>query len=198
MVGSRKTPENIEVFHTVLDIFGSKREECKVKSYWDETKENWIDIAMCPDRPFEQVISYATIGLSDFSIGKVVDEIQLGVEFVGACDQKYDKFPNIIAACAAKIILDCSSCFPGAIYPDVIEMYLPEIDMKHILFHPPYGWDQEFETLHFPTKKVAWLLAVPISEAEYQFSREKGVQALNTLFVENQIDIYNLERKSII
>ncbi len=197
MAGSTKTEENVKIFHSILTIFGDENKKCKVQTYWDEKKANWIDIVSCPDCPIENVISFATVALSDFSIGKKVDGIKLGVEIVGACDKKFDQFPNILSTCAFNIIVEHFSCFPGAIYPDVIEMYMPDSSMKHILFVPPFGWEQEFQTLSFPTKKVAWLLAVPISDVEYQFARKNGVDALETLLEEKQIDIYDLERNSV-
>ena len=198
MTQSRKTEENVKIFHTILDIFGDENEKCKVQTYWNETKEYWIDIVICADSPCENVISYGTIALSDFSIGKMVDDIPLGVEIVGACENRGDKFSNIISTCAGRIIQHHESCFPGAIYQDVIEMYLPTSTMKHVLFVSPFGWDKEFETLHFQTKKVAWLLAIPISEAERQYANVNGPEALEKLFEEKQINIYDLFRKSVL
>jgi hypothetical protein len=196
MVQSRKSEENIKIFHSILDVFGEER--CKVKTFWNEIKDNYIDIVNCPDCPQENVISFATIALSDFSIGKNVNDIPLGVEFVAACDQKFIEFPNILSTCAFNIIIERSSCFPGAIYPEVISMYISNLPMKHILFVPPFGWGKEFRTLNFPNKTVTWLLAVPISDPEYKFARSKGSEVLQALFDEKQIDIYDLERRSTI
>jgi antitoxin YqcF len=198
MAGSEKTQENLEIFHAILDIYGDQCGKCITRSYWDEIKQNWIDIVTYPNSPFEDVTSYATIGLSDFSIGKKVGDIQLGIEIVGACNKKFDKFPNIMSTCAFNIIVEHSSCFPGCIYPDLIDMYMPESSMKHILFMQPFGWNKEFHTLEFPTKKVAWLLTIPISEAEYQYARKKGAEALEIFFEKKQIDIYDLNRKSVL
>jgi hypothetical protein len=195
---SRKTEENIKIFHIICDVFGNENKKCKSRTYWDEKKENWINIVICPDSPFERVISYGTVALSEFSIGKDVDEIPLRTEIIGACYDKYDQFPNILSTCAFNIIVEHSSCIPGAIYPDVVNMYMPDSPMKHILFRPTFGWDKEFETLHFPDKIVAWLLAVPISDAEYHYARINGSEKLEAIFVEKQINIYDLERASIL
>jgi competence protein ComGC len=54
------------------------------------------------------------------------------------------------------------------------------------------------KTQEFPTKKVAWLLAVPISDKEKDFLTENGSDALESLFEEKQIDIFELDRKSIV
>ncbi len=197
MTKTRTTNENLSIYHVILHVFGGDK-ECRVQTYWDETGKEYIDIVICPDSPFNHVCSYSTVALSDFSIGKRVDDINLGVEIVGACDMKFDQFPNIISTCAFNIILEHSSCFPGAIYPNIIDIYMPDSPMKHILFVPPFGWDKELETLDFLSKKVAWLLAVPISDPEYSYARKNGSEKLESLFEEKQIDIYDLNRASVL
>jgi hypothetical protein len=47
-------------------------------------------------------------------------------------------------------------------------------------------------------KTVAWLLAVPISDAEAQLRAERGSDALETRFEEAEIDIFNPNRHSVV
>jgi len=77
-------------------------------------------------------------------------------------------------------------------------MYELSKTMKHALFVPPFLWEEALETLELPERTVAWLLAVPISEAEYQFAEREGSEKLEDLFVKHQIDIFNLERESVL
>lgn len=187
--------ENRKIANIVLDVFGGKPTVC---TYADENNLSKIDILSCEDRPYKAVTSYSTIGLSDFSIGLEVGCTPLGIEIVGASGSEFEKFSNIISTCAFNVINSHFKCYPDAIFQGVVDMYYPSFSMKHILFVPPFGWDKEFETLDFPTKKVAWLLAVPISEIEIRFADEKGVDILKSLFNEKQIDIYNLNRRSVV
>jgi hypothetical protein len=198
MKETRKTPENMEVFNTILMAFGDQDERCQIHTYQDDAEKNWIDIVICPDCPTEQVISYATITLSDFSIGSTAEDVPLGVEILAAIHQKWSAFANILAACAFNIIIDQANCSPGMIFLDVVEAYHPEVTMKHILFVPPFGWQREFETLKFDSKYVAWLLAVPISEVEFQYAQANGTKLLQALFQEKQINIYDLNRDSVV
>ncbi len=197
MTQTRTTKENLNIFHTIVNKFGNE-ENCHVETYWDEKKENYIDILVCKDSPCKSVCSYSTIALSDFSIGKKVNGVKLGVEIIGACEEKFAQFPNVISTCAFNIIIEKASCFPGAIYPNVVEMYLPQSTMKHILFVPPFGWNNEFETLVYSSKIVAWLLIVPISDPEYHYAMDNGSDMLISLFAEKQIDIFDLNRISIL
>ena len=194
----RKTEDNVKIFQTILEVFSEDKQKIKVQAYWDDQKQEYIDVVICPDKPFDHVISYATIALSDFSIGKEVNGVPLRVEFVGACYDEFDLFPKMVATCAYLIIKEHSTCYPGCIYPDVVSLYMPDSPMKHILFRSPFGWEKDFTSLHFPNKMVAWLLMVPISDQEYQYSRENGSDKLESLFMDQQINIYDLARKSIL
>lgn len=187
--------ENRKIANIVLEVFGG---EPVVWSYTDENDRSKIDILSCKDRPYDFVTSYSTIGLSDYSIGLQVEQIPLGIEIVGACGSEFEQFPNIISTCALNIINSHFKCFPGAIFKSVVEMYFPSFTTKHILFVPPFGWDKEFQTLEFSTKKVAWLLAVPISDPEYSYAVKNGSEELEALFEEKQIDIYDLNRVSVL
>jgi hypothetical protein len=186
---------NKMIARTVLDIFGGKP---NVWSFVDDNKINSIDILSCNDTPVKSVTSYSTVGLSDFTIGLQVGDIPLGLEMVGACRTRYEFFPNILSTCAFFVINSGFKCRPGSTLKNIVDMYYPGNIMQHVLFLPTFGWRKEFMTLEFSTKRVTWLLLVPISDKELDFSTEKGIDALETLFEEKQIDIFDLERKSVL
>jgi hypothetical protein len=168
-----------------------------VHAYWDDNKKNYVDILSCSDRPLDGVTSYSTIGLSAHSIDQTVDNIPLGIEIVGVCASSYECFPNILGSCAFNIINTKYTCYPGAIFQDIVKYYLPNGPMMHILFLPPFFWEDKLTTLSFKNKKVAWLLAVPISDNELKYAKQYGVAALETLFEKHQIDIFDLQRNSV-
>lgn len=183
------------IARTALNAFGGKP---TVTKYWDDNKHNSIDILTTIERPYEGVSSFSTIGLLDYSIGYSVDETPLRLEIVGAIGSEYANFPNILATCAFFVINSKTTCSPGTIFRDVVSMYEPSSEMKHILLVPPFLWEESLKTIDLPDKKVAWLLAVPISENEYIYASEKGTDALEDLFEKEEIDIFDLERKSVI
>ena len=186
--------ENKIIAKAAFDAFGGKP---SVTKYWDDKNESSIDILSCGDRPYNGVTSYSTIGLSSYSIGYTTDSTPLRVEIVGACASGYDCFRNILASCAFNIINTKFKCYPGAIFENVVEFYMHDSLMRHILFVSPFLWEDRLKTLNFEDKKVAWLLAVPISEEEFKYAKDKGTDALEELFEEEQIDIFNLNRKSV-
>jgi len=168
----------------------------KYTRYADEIGQSTIDIISCVDRPWKGTTSFGTLGLSDYSIGKKVDGVPLGVEFVGCCESNFDFFPNILATCAFNIINSKFKCEPGTIYPDVIREYANS-EMKHVMLTTPFIWEKNLDTLDFsPHKITTWLLIVPISDNEFDLAKKKGTDALAALLEEKDIDILDLLRSS--
>jgi antitoxin YqcF len=54
------------------------------------------------------------------------------------------------------------------------------------------------KTLDCGTKKVSWLLAVPISESEYSYLKAHGGQALESLLEERRVDVSDPESPSAV
>lgn len=88
------------------------------------------------------------------------------------------------------------SIFPGAIYKDIITSF-DRLHMQHILLIPPFLWDT-FSTIELSDKKVAFLQAVPISENERAFALEYGVDSLLSRFDDERVNVFNLERRTVV
>lgn len=189
VMGQRK-----KIVKYIVDIFGGKP---KFTRNWDDDRKSYIDMLYLENVPEEGVNFYSTIGTSEYSIGYKTDGLPLRVELVGVCDAKENIFINILATCALCIINSNFKCHPGAIFHDVVKIYLPNIDMQHVMFVPPFLWEGKLETINLEDKKVAWLLAVPISEKECIYAEKNGTNALEDFFEKEQIDIFNLYRKSL-
>ena len=185
--------ENKVLARTALNAFEGKP---NVSKYWDENNKSSVDILSCELKNIEGILSYSTLGLSDFSVGYEENRIPLRVEIVGASN--FDYLPNILATCAFNIINSKFDCSFGTIFKDVVKMYLPNSPMKHILFLSPILWEDKLKTIKFEKKQVTWLMAIPISEEEKNYVDNNGLKDLEELFDENQINILDLERASVI
>lgn len=86
---------------------------------------------------------------------------------------------------------------PGVVFPDVLAMYSASSTMKHLLFLPPFLWDDQLRSMTFEGWQLGWLMAVPISERELQVAQNEGVPALEDRFEAHQIDVFDLERASV-
>ncbi|GEN34886.1 suppressor of fused domain protein [Aneurinibacillus danicus] len=189
------TPEKKQIAKYIADIFGGK---ASVFNYGDDNNISKIAILQSVDSPCGGEVSYSTIGLSSYDIGLSVEDKPLRIEFVGASPAEYEQFGNIISTCAFNVINSDYSCSPGTIYPNIVKMYYPELNTKHILFVSPFLWDKDLETLHFEDKKVAWLQAIPISDTEFVYAQKHGSEALEDLLEESDVDILDLNRLSVI
>lgn len=188
------TKENKIIAKSALEAFGGKP---KVSKYWDENNVSDVDLLSTADRPYEGVTSYSTVGLSDYSIGYSVEDKPLRIEIVGASATRFEFFPNIISTCAFNIINTKIPISHGEIFKGVTRMYYTDIEMEHILFTSPYLWDK-LNSINFADKKVTWLLAVPISTKELLYAEKEGIEALEDLFEEEDIDIFDIERSSVL
>ena len=189
---------NLSIYKYIAGIFGGKASSKTSNKAESGATQYGFDILTCKDRPIKKVNSYSTLALSDYFIGKDKNNISLGVELLGACASQYDRFDAIIDLCALTILANKLFCPPGTILEKMVQKYYSDSPMKHVLLHNPFGWDKEVVSLHFPQKTVAWLLCVPISEAEYGYAKDTGVAALTALFEKEQIDIYDLYRNSVV
>lgn len=86
---------------------------------------------------------------------------------------------------------------PYEVYKNIIPIYQPNIDMKHILLIPPFSLNSDLGAIETDKRVITWLMLNPISENEYTFMQKNGYQKLIDAFVEANIDIYDLYRNSI-
>ncbi|TMR89305.1 suppressor of fused domain protein [Nonomuraea basaltis] len=126
------------------------------------------------------------------------EEYPLRIELLGACKSRFESFANALAASAIRIISTRKFCAPGVIFPNILTTPGESGDMKHFLFLSPFLWDDPFEAMELDDKKVAWLRAVPISDAELQCALDKGVSELEGILEANSIDIFDLNRSSVL
>lgn len=168
----------------------------QVFRYWDDNKRQYIDVLTSADGPCRGVTSYATIGLSEHETGWQNNNKSLRVELLGACDAKEEIFPNILTTTAFEI-MQSRKCSYGDIIQNVMSKYNPGLEMKHVYLTNPFLWER-FETLEFGDRFVTWLLIVPVSDKEKDYAIKNGWEALEDEFEKNNIDIFDLKRKSII
>ncbi len=169
----------------------------QVFRYWDEKKISAVDILSCENAPQKGVTSHATIGLSDHSLVNNGSGSDLRTEFVAAFGSAFEEAANIVSTAAFCVINSKWKIGPGVIFPDVVSMYRKRSEMKHVLFSSPFLWDK-LTTQRLSDKTVAWLMVVPVSENEYRFAESNGSDALEDLFASKQIDIFNLDRPSLL
>lgn len=184
---------NKRVAQELVKIIGGNPQ---IFRYYDEAEVKYVDIFCSKNVPQKGLQSCATIGLNNSDINLVNGERELRVEILGACDIRIDCFENILTTVAFEI-MDRHKCYPGYIIENVIPLYIPDSDMKHLLLVTPFVWENT-ETIVLDDRFITWLQIVPISENEYRHAMLNGVNELVDLFEEKNIDIFDIYRESVV
>lgn len=172
--------------------------KASISQYYDKNEEKSVYIMTINDVLEDGINFYSTIGTSDYSINKSVDGLPLRVELMFTGESSEPKVPNMLSSCAFCIMDSNYNCYPGAIFYNIISSYIKNTDMKHIIFIEPFFWEDKLENLKFKDKIITWLLAIPISETECIYAEKNGFEALEELFEDYDIDVFDLNRKSIL
>lgn len=166
--------------------------------FWDDNHISDVYILEAVSCPQLGVTSYATIGLSEYPLIYKEKEFNSRVEIVGACGSNFPDFSNVLATLAFCVINSKWFCAPGIIFPDVLNMYNLSGTMSDIYFTYPFLWADKLKSTVLFDHKIAWLLAVPISREESAYAQKFGSEKLEVLFSEKDIDIFDLNRKSVV
>lgn len=190
------TAKKPAIYRALVSAFGGN--DPTVTAYHDGNQHSSVEVVRVQDRPQAGMTAAGTIGASDHEIGLMADELPLRVEFVAAFASEETVYERILATCAFNIINLGYKAYPGAIYPDLVKIYLPDSPMQHILLLPPLFWEGELTSLRLSDRVVTWLMALPISERELRYAEMNGVEALEDRLIASQVDPTDLRRHSII
>jgi antitoxin YqcF len=187
------SPENKFIARHVAALFGGTP---RVDEYVNDSKTQSVAILSCRDRPMTGVSSYSTIKLSDYPMKWGDGEFPTRLELAGVCMTVAESFPNVLASAAFTIMQSDAVYHPGTVIPDLNRKYFSSSGLPHIYLTVPFVFGNSLQTLDCQTKKVSWLLAMPISDAEYRYLSEHGRKALELLLEDQQIDVADPNRSS--
>ena len=185
--------DNRDVYRFTRSFVGGKAE---VYAYYDAKKTKSIDIMTSSDTMYTKVDVYSTIGLSETDIGLRAGSRRLGVELIGVSDKGDEIMANILATVAFEV-MDKKDCFWGKVFSDAVSAYDDTYDAKHIVLLSPEFWEG-YHQLETPKEVIAWLLLVPISDAEKSFIDQNGINAFEDVLARQNTDITDRKRKSFI
>lgn len=187
------TAENREIGRAAAEAFGG---EPNVHTWWDEERKRSIDILSCVGSPGEGLTAYATLTLSNHSLKAVENDLR--VELVAAYRSNVATFPQMLSTCAFNVIENGAVVGPGAVFQGALSFYEPATTVPNILFAPPFFWAGGPKTLFMPTRTVAWLLALPISDAEFEHVKAEGYRSLLDLMEAARPNVFDINRPSVV
>jgi hypothetical protein len=163
----------------------------KVIGYADETNTTGIDILSCVDPIDENVIFYGTIALNEQASHNEY-------EILMASYTKNKYIPNILSTCAFYIIKNKWKTKWGNVFEKIVEEYYPKSAIKHLYFTIPYIWEEKLEGFKVKEKSVKFLFAVGITDSELEYINKNGYKEFENRLEENNVDVFDIKRKSII
>lgn len=169
---------------------------CSVVGYLDRAETSEIHVLHSTEVPEHGLISFCTIGLSDHPDDGYEVDPPLGVEIVAVSNRP--EFGEVVSTAAFCVINSGYRARPGGAFPGVVRLHFPDTSVPNLHFVEPYLWDEHALRAHvYDGKTVAWLQALPISDAETAYLVEHGAEALGELFARRDPDFVDLHRASV-
>lgn len=190
--------ENKKLSNYITNIVGVNK---MIDRYYDENEKNFIDIFTCDDPLYPAIKICGTVGVSDYPNKIEMNDnsfINIPIELLIGGFTESSELANIISTAGFYITKNGWECQPGSVFMRIIEMYFETSEMKHIMFISPFLWQDKLKPLKLETKTVHWLLCIPISDKELEYKMKNGASSLEDIFQEKDIDIFDINRKSVI
>ncbi|HHB78720.1 MAG TPA: suppressor of fused domain protein [Saprospiraceae bacterium] len=182
--------KNKAIAHYIAKITGTQPTVLRFQT--DE--KAFIDIVSVTEHGDDKLNVHSTIGLS----ARKTNEENRDIELMLVAEKKYDLAPNILASGALKAMLEGWQTVTGAIYAHIFSAYYPNVEVKHGLLIPPYLWKDTLKTLDLGDRMVQWKMIVPITDQEANYLRNNAPSSLLPLFVEKDINLFDLGRESVV
>ncbi|MCI5923976.1 MAG: suppressor of fused domain protein [Oscillospiraceae bacterium] len=187
--------QNETLYHNACEVFGGSP---RVFRHYSPAEEMSIDILTGTDTPRQGEVSCATLGVMHYPVGQRVGKKPLRFELCGICRAEYEDFPELISRCAVQIMTAQAKCTAGTVWEDSVRTYIPESKMHHILLAPFSLWDKPLSEQTFDDVCVRWMAVLLISEEEYAYLKQTGLNALLGLFEEKKEMLSDPLRESIL
>lgn len=165
----------------------------KVSRHYDEGERNAIAIFTSESA---EGIAAATVGLMDYDQGGGAGP-PLATEILLDARGRPCDVANVVGTIAFCIMKDGWKVAPGVTFPDVVAMYAPELQVKHILFLPPYQWGSGMSRVTLGDRTILPLLAVPITESELRLIEQQGADELTDRWARLSTDVLDWAREGV-
>ncbi len=172
----------------------------KAFSYQREDAPHKLDILFAKGCPAKNYLTASTLGLVNRATGyqDKTNQKEIRAEIIMSSYGGTDMIGKILTTAGVGIYTSNIRYGYGTVLKGVLENYYPNSDMKHLfLMLPPPIWSKPFGVTDCDDCSITFLYALPISQAECDYMAQNGIEALQNKFVEVNIDMFDLERKSV-
>lgn len=172
---------------------------CEVRTHQFAGRSEEALILRAPDCPVEGITSYSSVGLS--SVPQRVGDRAVPVELIGACASDVPTFGDVIASCVVTRTVTGANFVYGTLIEELRTLRSISTTLRHVTLVAPFLWDSFGGGIakdRVGKSDVYWLMVLPISDAERDFLRNSGIEALEELFEEAEIDVFDINRPSAV
>jgi hypothetical protein len=166
-----------------------------IDNYADVDESHHVDILSCKDRPSPGLVSYSTLGVH--LVPNLLDDEDFRVELAGIAEDTVEKFPNLLSTAAFYVIKDRWHVAKGIVFEDLVTRYKLSKTLQHLMWVEPHEWE-ELAGVDVGGLSINWMLAVPISESERQYLFDNGYHKLQELFIDREVEYWDLNRRSVV
>lgn len=154
---------------------------------------SWWTVGLA-DTPVSRAMTYATLGLHAERWPERVGAP--GVELLAVSRLPVFNWMRMLAGVASWVRHNRILPGPGLLLRGATQKAdLPHAErMPHLLATVPWPWDPSIAALRLSGGAVLPVLMVAIGEREAQFVEVRGADALEELFDEREVDVFDLER----
>lgn len=168
----------------------------RVQRFHNQDESHSVDILICADAPSEAFSTYSTLGV--YEARNMLDNAEVRVELAGVAAATDTDYPNLLATAASYVQDEHWLAAPGVVFPSLVREYGLSESLEHVLWVPPFPWDDLHGVTVSSELTVHWLLAVPIAESEYRLLLDEGYHALEQLFEQHRVEYYNFLRGPLV
>jgi hypothetical protein len=165
--------------------------DTSVSRYYDEAEEHNLDVFTTSN---DEGTVAATIGLMEFDQSRNPDR-QVYSEILMDVRGQNEFICNILSTIGFYIMKDGWKVAPGVVFEEMVAMYIPACEVRHVLFLPPFQWDDGMTKVALSSKTIYPLLAIPITNSEMELVRRDGSEALEDRWVAANCDVLQWNRK---
>ncbi len=180
--------KNKAIAHYIAKITGK---EPKVQRF--DWKNKKIDILSCIEHGDTNLRVHSTVGLSAYPSNPEKKDIELLL----VAHKRFDFTPSILATAALHIIADGWQTTTGAIFSNIFVLNEASSEIKHGLIMPQYLWKESLKNLDLGDRLVEWKMIIPLTDSEAQFLIEKEPVSLLSKFIEQDVDLFDLNRSAV-
>jgi hypothetical protein len=164
-----------------------------VSRHYDEGERNAI--AIFTSENAEGIVA-ATVGVMDYDQARP-GKPPLATEILLDGRGRPKTIANIAATIAFYIIKDGWRVAPGVTFADMVSMYEPDLRVKHVVFVPPFQWEEGMTRVALADRTIYPLLAVPITEGELRLVQELGADELQERWERTSTDVLDWSREGV-